>query len=152
MDGGGGNAFDACENGGTAGVPYQHQNPVNANNPSNSGLDCLASGCHSTVTPGAGGSFQFAGTVYTATGGTTGAGGVNVRVKFGTTVINSVTDQAGNFYYIGSPLTFPAQTNVSSCPSIKPMITTISAANQGGCNSCHAPTPPPGGAPPIGLM
>ena len=151
--GGGGGGVDAaanadavCANAGTPSVPHMHT----AGGTPNTGQDCLAAGCHNAG--GAGGQWQFAGTIYTTAGGTTPAPGAIVRaVGMDGTLITAVADQAGNFY-IGAPaLTFPATTDVTSCPTLTRMATTITASGQGGCNSCHSTTP---GAQttPLGLM
>ena len=125
-DGGGSGSADAPG----AAPAHMHANPLDgASNPSNAGHDCMAANCHGTVTPGAGANqYAFAGTVYTAAGGTTGAAGVTVHVG----TLSTVSDQAGNFYYPATTITFPVNTDVTS----KSMATPI---NVGSCNgsSCH---------------
>jgi hypothetical protein len=119
-----------------------HQHAVG--NTSNPGQDCMQANCHNAAVPGAGATpWTFAGTLYTSTAGTTGAPGVTVRVKFGST-LTAVTDTDGNFYG-SSAVTFPANTDVTSCPTVKPMTTQLQTGN-GACNNsgCHAPGGNPG--------
>ncbi len=117
---------------------HVHTNPVSATNPTNSGLNCLAAGCHSAG--GGGGEFQFAGTIYTQAGGTTPATGATVRVSFSGGVTTAVSDDKGNFYS-SQAVTFSTttSTDATSCPTITPMNTKLTTASNGGCNGCHAP-------------
>lgn len=142
------NSTGQCVNGiSPAAAAHTHASPSVAGNPSNSGLDCLASGCHAAG--GAGGQFQFAGTIYTMTGGTTPAAGVTVRVAFGGSTATAVSDAAGNFYS-ATPVTFgTAAADVTSCPTVTSMVNQLTAASSGGCNSCHVNG---ADAPPLGLM
>ncbi len=127
---------------------HTHASPVSATNPSNAGVDCLMSGCHAAG--GAGGQFQFAGTIYTTVGGTTPATGVTVRVSFGSSVATAVSDMQGNFYSF-STVTFGDTTSadVTSCPTTSAMMKNLTVPTSGGCNSCHVDGQD---APPLGLM
>ena len=118
---------------------HVHSSPVNAANPSNSGLNCLGVGCHNAG--GGGGQFQFGGTLYTTTGGTTPAAGATVRVWSGGQAFTAVTDPQGNFYYEGPAITWSTSTTTdsSSCPALTTMTTKLTIASNGGCNGCHAP-------------
>jgi hypothetical protein len=144
MDGPGGSGSNmgsaaVCVNPGTPGTPHVHSSPVNAGNPSNTGLNCLGVGCHNAG--GGGGQFQFGGTLYTTSGGTTAAGGATVRVWQGGQSFTALTDSQGNFYYAGPAITWGTDTTTdsSSCPSIMTMSTKLTIASNGGCNGCHAP-------------
>ncbi len=150
-DGGGSNTNNTaqCVNAvSPASAAHVHTNPSVATNPTNAGLDCLAAGCHSAG--GGGGQFQFAGTIYTQTGGTTAAAGVTVRVSFGGSVVTAVSDDHGNFY-TSQAVTYGSTTSadVTSCPTITPMVNKLTATSSGGCNSCHVSG---ADAPPLGLM
>jgi hypothetical protein len=133
MDGSG--SSNACVNQVTPPpTSHTHAAPVSAGNPSNAGLNCLQVGCHAAG--GAGGQFYFAGTAYTTQGGTTPAKGATVRMTFGGQTVSAITDDQGNFSWLASPVTFPAMTDITSCPTITAMINGL-ATGQGGCNSCH---------------
>ena len=96
----------------------------------NAGADC--SGCHS---------FTLDGTMYTSNGGSTPAAGAYiVAIDNSGTKTNIVVDQNGNFYTNNS-FTFPVTIYATSCPTVTPMVATISS---GACNasSCHGGTTP----------
>jgi hypothetical protein len=118
---------------------------------SNPGQNCMAANCHNMAVPGAGATpWTYAGTLYTTAGGTTGAGGVTVRVKSGGTgtPVTAISDSDGNFY-TNAAITFPATADVTSCPTVKPMTTQLQTGN-GACSStgCHVTGGNPG---PMGL-
>ncbi len=139
MDGGG----NGCVNSQTPVAAHVHT----ANNSTNAGMNCLTSGCHLNAgDPGL--KFTYAGTAYTQQGGTTAATGVTVRVTYGGTTSTTVTDDAGNFHSM-DPITFPATTDITSCPTVTKMVNGL-AAGQGQCNSCH--TNPASTTVTIGLM
>lgn len=141
-----------CVNMTTPLTPQQHlpADQVVPGQASNQGQNCLSANCHNPAALGSGAlAFTFAGTLYTTAGGTTGAGGVTVRVKFGSTVVTATTDSDGNFYS-STAVTFPATTDVTSCPTVKPMVSQLQTGN-GACSStgCHVPGGNPGT---MGLM
>ncbi len=110
-------------------------------------MACLASGCHGT-TPGAGGGFAFAGTIYTDSTGTTPLGGGTVTVTAGSTTISAVSDAAGNFYYMtAATMPLPANTASTTCPTAAAMAVQIDmngagiGSTGGDCNACHTGTP-----------
>jgi hypothetical protein len=75
-----------------------------------------------------------AGTLYTTTAGAAAVSGATVTITDSKgTKITMVTGSTGNFY-TASPISFPATVQVSKCPDINTMPTTIAV---GGCNSCH---------------
>ncbi|HTR53737.1 MAG TPA: hypothetical protein VMJ10_23750 [Kofleriaceae bacterium] len=114
----------------------------------------MAAGCHNPANLGTGAPpWSFAGTIYTASGGSTPAPAAVVRVLDANSQLYiAVADQDGNFsFYTATPIAFPAQTNVTSCPTLTSMGTTITATGQGGCNSCHSTTPGSQSTP-LGLM
>jgi hypothetical protein len=146
-DGGGGGS--GCINMTTPLTIHSHASPVDLAKPSNQGQNCMGANCHNAAVPGAGATpYTFAGTLFTTAGGTTGAGGVSVRVKSGGTVVTVVTDSDGNFYSTGA-VAFPASTDVTSCPTVHKMTGQLQTGN-GACNNtgCHAVGGSPG---PIGL-
>src|SRR5512135_976940 len=125
MDTGSGGGADAAPL-----TPHNHTAPLNAANPTNAGQPCLSANCHGTVTP-AGPQFAFAGTVYTTSAHTAGAG--NVMVHAGTLLARS--DTAGNFYAYAPPnITIPCMTDVTTMTMSAPL-----ATGGGDCNSsnCH---------------
>jgi hypothetical protein len=84
-------------------------------------------------------SFTVAGTLYSTAAGGSAVGGATVRLRNATTdavQLELVTDSAGLFYSYQS-VTFPAKVEVSSCPDIQTMPTTISS---GTCytSGCHS--------------
>jgi len=129
MDGSG--SGNGCVNSTTPVAAHVH----NAGGTTNAGLNCMqaGTGCHGTG--GAGGAFTYAGTAYTQQGGTTPSTGVTIRVKFGSTTSTTVTDDAGNFHS-SDPITFPATTDITSCPTVTAMVNGL-ATGQGACNNCH---------------
>lgn len=114
---------------------------------SNKGMNCIVAGCHLNNSLGTGApGYQFAGTVYAA-GTTNPSAGAVVRVISGTTVLQTYTDADGNFHFPAGSLsgTFTATTNVTACPTVDKMTTTLSGGNGTGggansCNLCHAQT------------
>jgi len=127
----GGDSGNGCVNAQTPAAAHTHA----AGGTSNAGMDCVVSGCHGTP-PGTGAStFTFAGTLYTSSAASAPKTGATIQIKFGTTTYTAISDMAGNFYN-SLPLTFPATTDATSCPSLTPMLTAL-ATGQGGCNSCH---------------
>lgn len=139
-DGGGGSGSGAGSNGciasGTPPTAHVHI----AGGTSNAGQACIALGCHLAGNTGTGANaFTFAGTVYSTTGGGPVAG-ANVVVNLGTSKVTTVSDPDGNFYGTG-PVTFPATTLVTSCPSLRSMIGQL-ATGGGNCNNCHRPGGP----------
>jgi hypothetical protein len=141
MDGSGSGSAQmaTCVNSTTPLNSHVHTSPVSAGNPTNSGLNCMGAGCHTTG--GTGPLFTFGGTLYTTSGGTTPAPGATVRVWSGGQAVTAVTDDKGNFYNEGPALTWDTTTttDASSCPSIMLMATKLTIASNGGCNGCHAP-------------
>ena len=126
-------------------TPHQHT----VGGTSNPGQNCLQANCHNMAVPGTGATgFTFAGTLYTTAGGGTAAGGATVQVKFGGQTVMATTDSDGNFYS-SSPVTFPANTDVTSCPTVHAMTGQLQTGN-GACAStgCHTAG---GGQGPIGL-
>jgi hypothetical protein len=138
MDGSGSNVAQCVDPVNPPPASHTHTNPAIAGNPTNQGLDCLSAGCHNAG--GGGGQYQFAGTIYTTAGGTTPAPGVTIRVSFGGSVTTATSDDKGNFYAVQA-VTFGVGTtaDVTSCPTITPMVTKLTIASNGGCNGCHAP-------------
>lgn len=115
---------------------------------SNKGLNCIVAGCHlnNNLGPGAPG-YQFAGTVYQAGNPTAPAAGAMVRIKSGTNILSAYADADGNFHFAAGSLsgTFTANTNVSGCPAVTPMVGSLTGGGGGGagansCNLCHAQT------------
>src|SRR5258706_4814075 len=104
VDSGSGSNTAQCVNPLTPDASHTHNAPVNAGNPTNAGLNCLAANCHNAG--GAGGQYQFAGTLYTTTGGTTPSTGATIRVVAGGQTYSAVTDDKGNFHYAGSNITW----------------------------------------------
>jgi hypothetical protein len=119
--------------GGVDAAPVQahtHTTPVNAGNPSNAGQGCLNANCHGAVTP-AGPMFAFAGTVYTAQGGSTGA--VAIAVHAGT--LSAVTDTGGNFYAYSPPtLTLLCMADATTMTMTAPLSTGGGNCNSSGCH------------------
>ena len=108
------------------------------------GQSCVVAGCHA---PDSAQPFGAAGTLYLADGVTPSAG---ATVRFfpagSTTPITALTDLAGNFNFSAIQIndgSFPAKTEVTVCPSTKPMVAQVltSSLVGGNCNSggCHAP-------------
>lgn len=141
----GGGSGSGCINMATPQTPHPHA----VGGTSNAGQNCMAAGCHDPApgTQGLGASpWTFAGTLYTTTAGTTGAGGATIRIKFGTTVVKSIaTDTDGNFYGQDAITFGMAMTDASSCPSIK-MMTTALQTGDGACSKsgCHVAGGNPG--------
>jgi len=124
----------ACINAATPGPTHVHA----AGGTSNVGLACIASGCHLEGNMGTGATaFAFAGTLYTSAAGTSILSGATIQVKSGTETLSAVSDLDGNFVLRGT-LTFPATTVATQCPSLIPMIGSLSAGG-GNCNNCHRP-------------
>ena len=117
---------------------YQHK----AGGTSNAGANCIVAQCHANNAKGVDApGFQFAGTVY-LTGTTNPAAGVTVRLKSADkTLPPVVTDTDGNFYFPAMSIsgTFTAITDVTGCPTVKPMITSLQSGGpgSGSCNLCH---------------
>jgi hypothetical protein len=149
--GGDANNATGCINMGTPLTPHTHAAPVGAS-ASNQGQNCLQANCHNP-TPGLSGPgatpYTFAGTAYTVKGGTTGVGGVSIRLKSSSGVVVVSTDSDGNFYSTGA-VTFPATADITSCPTDTPMLTQLQTGN-GACNGtgCHTTGGNPG---PMGLQ
>jgi hypothetical protein len=124
--------------------PHTHA----AGGTSNKGQNCIAAGCHLNNNLGAGApGFEFAGTVYAGTTTNPSAGAL-VRIISGPasapTVLKTYTDADGNFYFSAGALSgsFMATTNVTACPTVTPMTTTLVGGSGGGggtnsCNLCH---------------
>ena len=111
-----------------------HNFPGNTPTTNPAGQPCK--GCHS--------GFSFGGTVYTSSGGTAPAPGVEVRVVDNAgKVFVAYTDQDGNFYIKGGGAVFPGVTGARGAGGSLMM---VSKAPNGDCNSsgCHS-----GGATPI---
>jgi hypothetical protein len=127
--GGGGDGGNGCvPNNANAGQTHHH-----------AGENCMvAGGCHGAQ-PGAGGAFTFSGTLYTAKGGTSPMAGVTVRIKSsdGSTIQATAVTEAGGTFHSTTPITFPAVTDVTSCPTVTPMVSKLATGN-GGCTGCHA--------------
>jgi hypothetical protein len=113
-------------------------------NDTRGGQSCVVGGCHD---PGGAQPFGAAGTLYQADGVTPSAG---ATIRFfpagSTTPITSLTDTAGNFHFSAIQVnegSFPAKTEVTVCPSTRPMVSQVltSPLIGGNCNSagCHAP-------------
>jgi hypothetical protein len=101
---------------------------------SKQGMACGAAGCH--LAGGAGPTFSFSGTVYTAADGATPKPGATIKVINGTTTIATVADEDGNFYSTQT-ITLPAKTLATSCPTLAPMVGMI-VTGGGNCNNCHS--------------
>jgi hypothetical protein len=77
---------------------------------------------------------KAAGTLYsTASGGSAISGATVTITDSKGTKITMVTGSSGNFYAT-TTISFPATVQVSKCPNIATMPTTITT---GDCNSCH---------------
>ena len=107
----------------------------------NARMGCVEANCHGQpLGPGAP-QWQFAGTVVKP-GGTTASAGATVRIKSAAgTVIEAVTDDAGNFSIPAGtlPNPFPATVTVTACPTTTAMVSAI-AQGQNDCNAsgtCH---------------
>ena len=85
-------------------------------------------GCHNH-------GFTLAGTLYAADKSTPVVGASITVVDANNATFDMVTMTNGNFY-TSSAVKFPLTITASSCPSVSPMISTVSAS---GCNntSCH---------------
>lgn len=122
-------------------VPAGVAHPHLAGGSTHAGEGCLLAGCHLANNPGTNAPpFQFAGTVYKP-GGTTPSAGATITVKASNGMTTTgVTDAAGNFgIAAGSlPNPFPATVSVTACPTLTPMISTLSQGG-GNCTStgCH---------------
>jgi hypothetical protein len=153
VTGGDGGSGSNCVPPGNPAAAQQHlpADQVVPGQASNQGQNCLTANCHNPAALGNGAlAFTFAGTLYTTAGGTTPATGVTVRIKFGSgPPVTAVTDMDGNFYS-STAVTFPANADVTSCPTVKPMMSQLQTGN-GACSStgCHVPGGNPG---PMGLM
>ncbi len=120
-------------------------------NTAHAGQNCIVAACHlnnmlGTNAPG----YQFGGTVY-VTGTTNPSAGATVRIKSGTMVLKTVTDDAGNFHFAAGSLpgAFTASVDVTACPTITPMVAPMTGGNGTGagansCNLCHGPAGSPG--------
>jgi hypothetical protein len=116
---------------------------------SNLGMSCISSGCHLTgMTGSAAPVFNYAGTVFNATGSGP-AGGINVLITLNGATKKWLTDADGNFY-VEDPLqaapTALMQATVKVCQTPTPMTGTLAAGN-GDCNAggtCHGSVSPIG--------
>lgn len=109
------------------------------NNATNAGMDCLT--CHVATSATGAPAFQFAGTVYKPDK-TTPSVGVTIRVTGASGVVaTGVTDDAGNFNITAGTLmnAFPATADLTACPNVTKMISTMPASGpgSGSCNTCH---------------
>jgi hypothetical protein len=126
-----------------------HQHANIATNPTHAGENCIVGGCHLNNNLGLNApGYQFGGTVY-VTGTTNPSAGATVRIKSGTTVLKTVTDDAGNFHFAAGLLSgaFTATVDVTACPTVTPMVAPMmggGGAGAGSCNLCHAPAGSPG--------
>ena len=97
------------------------------------GANCLA--CHAAGTSAGAPAFGAAGTVFTDTEGTAGAGSVTVRLldadgkSWETTTVDN-----GNFAF-EAPIAWPAAVEIENGNGTLQM---KEAATQGACNSCHS--------------
>jgi hypothetical protein len=141
--GGGGDSGNLnCANRITASAATGHGGDIND---TRAGQACNDGGCHNPDSLGAGApAFLAAGTVYQADGVTPSAG-LTVRLKpaGSTTPLISITDTAGRFSFANNVINaFPATTEVTACPSQRPMVSALqtSPAAGGNCSSglCHA--------------
>lgn len=135
-DGGGGSGMidgmegNGCVNAVTPAAPkHAHADGTG----SKRGAACMQAGCH--LTGGAGPTFTFAGTVSTASDGTTPKPGATIKVESGGTTVAAVADEDGNFYSTQT-ITLPAKTLATSCPTVAPMVGMI-VTGGGNCNNCH---------------
>jgi hypothetical protein len=99
----------------------------NTNNPSNAGQDCGQAACHGSG--GAGGTFEFMGTVCAGSPCTKPAQGITVT--FGSAT--ATTDQDGNFYIAGTPITGSSTSTQGGYEMTSP--TPTSDCN--GSGTCH---------------
>lgn len=112
---------------------------------SNAGLGCVAGGCHLEGSTGTDApAFQFGGTVYKM-GATQPQPGAVVTIKSAGGSVTTYADAAGNFHVpagmLASP--FPANVDVSACPSINKMVGQIVTGTGNDCNgggTCHGAT------------
>ena len=114
---------------------------VHAAGGTHAGEGCMQAGTGCHANGGAGGQFQFGGTVYKPGTAKIPSAGATVRVKSaGGTVLDMITDDAGNFHIAAGslPMPFPAMVTATACPTITPM---GGALVQGGGNctsaACH---------------
>jgi hypothetical protein len=117
---------------------------LHAGNVTHAGEGCMQAGAGCHANGGAGGQFQFGGTVYKPGAAKIASAGATVRVKSaGGTVLDMITDDAGNFHIASGslPMPFPAMVTATACPTITPM---AGALVQGGGNctsaACHGGT------------
>lgn len=95
------------------------------------GADCIA--CH-TDGGGEGGSFSWAGTIFTDLDGTAPAPSVLVRITDAEgTVFEETSNAVGNFY-ANDDLVFPIQAELEANGTVQAMTTPVST---GACSSCH---------------
>jgi hypothetical protein len=133
-----------------AGGEHPHNAPVNVNNPTNAGENCVQAGCHLTGNLGSGApAYQFGGTVY-KTGGTVPSAGAVIVLKGGGTTAMVYSDTAGNFFVPEGALTnpFTGNVSVSACPTISSMVSQVApGTGVSGCGgeACHIGTAPTGG-------
>ncbi len=132
-----------------AGGEHPHNAPVNVNNPTNAGENCVASNCHGTPLGTGAPAYQFGGTVY-KTGGTVPSAGAVIVLKGGGTTAMVYSDTAGNFYVPEGALTnpFTGNVSVSACPTISSMVSQVApGTGVSGCGgeACHIGTAPTGG-------
>jgi hypothetical protein len=129
------------------GGEHPHTAPVNANNPTNAGENCVAAGCHLKAAPGTGAPpYQYGGTVY-KTGGTVPSTGAVIVLTGGGKTATVYSDTAGNFSVPddGSlPNPFQGNVSVSGCPTISSMVSLIAQNGCGGM-ACHTGTNSTGG-------
>jgi len=139
-DAGGAHA-NGCVDRAVAGDPHLHGG---AGGPTHAGEGCVVAACHLASNPGPGApGFQFAGTVYKPDG-TTPQAGVTIQMKSAGKVAIGITDTAGNFSIMAGTLqpAFPANTDVTVCPNLTPMVGQLVQAGTvpgNNCNGCHVP-------------
>ena len=119
--------------------PMAHMHTVGGT--SNAGQACIVVGCHLDGAGGTAPIFNYAGTVYNATG-TAPAAGINVLITLNGATKKWLTDTDGNFY-VQDPLqaapTLAAQATTKVCQTPTPMSGALSTGN-GNCSAagtCH---------------
>ena len=125
------------------GDSHPHSAPLNINNPTNAGENCVAAGCHLKAQPGSGAPpYQFGGTVY-KTGGTAPSAGAVITLKGGGKTTMVYSDTAGNFGVPDDgtlPNPFTGSVTVSGCPTISSMVSQVApGTGVSGCGgtACH---------------
>jgi hypothetical protein len=122
-------------------VPPGDKHTHLAGGTSNAGLNCIVAGCHQnnalgTNAPG----YQFAGTIYkVGSNPLQPNAGATVQIKSGATVLTTVTDSDGNFSFAAGSLagTFSANTVVTACPGLTPMVGPLVSGGGPGANACN---------------